>query len=890
MKSRKNTNDMTGAHPSGIAQQLATQQSLLQAAMALQQIDSTVALQSFIKTGYQSIIRYTDAHIFIYNEASNSYVHIIHPELKHTAGALKNLSKAIANQTPLLISCKNDDALQQKRLYTLYASLLPANVQQILVLPFYLNDKIIGYACLFAEDAHAFADDKQVDFQIIQLQLAQATIRLLALSSHAAASFNSNYLLHNSEALANVKSKEELRKALQQLKSCLSFQDTVIIKLEENDSIFTVFLHDCEPERSRQQAFDNLVNSVHTTNEKLCTAVINSAQPIVFDIQTLVEEGSHLGFNFMQEHGIQEVICMRLRRGNESWGIWMLMSEEKGAFTLSSQLLIQQLSYQIANVSSDLFSQEMFLSREAEQLLLLGISNEIGKIRGKKDLQGIMQKTKQVLPFNEVMIGVYNPTKTTFQVWAIAADDIHTTKPGFEEIAYAEYPVNNGIQDVLLQASTPQVFYIENLVMKNAGQSSCIPYVFELGIREIAAMPLLASNNDVIGFITLLSTNRGAFRNKDLRLLEGIGTQLSVALSNVLTNEKIEQQLEEINEYKEKLEEEKSYLQEAVTGGYTYSDIIGSSAAMQHVFQMLSQVSFAESTVLVLGETGTGKELVARAIHNSSPRKDNLMVKVNCAALPPYLIESELFGHEKGAFTGAVERRIGKFELANGGTLFLDEIGEMPIDLQVKLLRAIQEREFERVGGKSTIKADVRIIAATNRNLQQEVAAGNFRSDLFYRLHVFPITLPSLRERKEDIPLLAAHFIARFAKNAGKQDIRIAATVMKQMITYDWPGNVRELEHVLERSVLLCQGNTIKSMQLDQRDARSKSNTEINFTRSLEEVEREYILGVLHHCKGKVFGPGGAAEILGMHVSTLNHRMKKLGIHKTNVFTIQQAN
>ncbi|SDG38322.1 sigma-54 interaction domain-containing protein [Chitinophaga filiformis] len=322
---------------------------------------------------------------------------------------------------------------------------------------------------------------------------------------------------------------------------------------------------------------------------------------------------------------------------------------------------------------------------------------------------------------------------------------------------------------------------------------------------------------------------------------------------------------------------------------YNYSDLIGAGPEMQHVFYMLSQVSITQSTVLIMGETGTGKELIARAIHNASPRRNKLMVKVNCATLPPNLIESELFGHERGSFTGALERRIGKFELANHSTLFLDEIGELPPDLQVKLLRAIQEKEIERIGGKHTIKTDVRIIAATNRNLQKEVAESRFRSDLFYRLNVFPIVLPPLRERKEDIPLLAAHFIDRFARTAGKKNVRLSSMVMKQLNAYNWPGNVRELEHVLERSILLMQGNIIREIHLSSplSKAENKSKADEDYSRTLAEVEREYILGVLDKCRGKVFGPGGAAEILGLHVSTLNHRIRKLGIHKEHKYFIK---
>jgi transcriptional regulator with GAF, ATPase, and Fis domain len=285
--------------------------------------------------------------------------------------------------------------------------------------------------------------------------------------------------------------------------------------------------------------------------------------------------------------------------------------------------------------------------------------------------------------------------------------------------------------------------------------------------------------------------------------------------------------------------------------------------------------------VLILGETGTGKELVARAIHNASPRKDKFMIKVNCAALPANLVESELFGHEKGSFTGAVERRIGKFELANDSTLFLDEIGEMPLELQVKLLRAIQEREIERVGGKSVIKTNVRIIAATNRNLRKEVEAGKFRSDLFYRLNVFPIHLPPLRDRKEDLPMLASHFISQQTQRSGKKIANISQRALETLMRYDWPGNVRELEHLIERSVLMTTGPTIKEIPLPtDLDTGFLDLGQGSTLKTLDELERDHILVVLKKCGHKIGGPGGAAELLRLPATTLHSKIKKLGIKK----------
>jgi formate hydrogenlyase transcriptional activator len=310
-------------------------------------------------------------------------------------------------------------------------------------------------------------------------------------------------------------------------------------------------------------------------------------------------------------------------------------------------------------------------------------------------------------------------------------------------------------------------------------------------------------------------------------------------------------------------------------------EIVSAGEAMRKVFTMISQVAESPTTVLINGETGTGKELVARSIHRLSQRRDRMMIKVNCAAIPANLIESELFGHEKGSFTGATERRIGKFELAQNSTLFLDEIGELPLELQSRLLRVLQEREIERIGGRTVVKIDVRIIAATNRDLQKEVIAGNFRPDLFYRLHVFPIQIPPLRERKEDIPTLAAHFLVKHARKGSKSATSISPRVMKQLMAYDWPGNVRELEHLIERSVLLTSGPTVDELYLPlSKPAASVISVSGRYIKTLDEVEREHILSVLKLCHGKISGEGGAAEKLRIAPTTLSSKIKRLGIKR----------
>ena len=323
---------------------------------------------------------------------------------------------------------------------------------------------------------------------------------------------------------------------------------------------------------------------------------------------------------------------------------------------------------------------------------------------------------------------------------------------------------------------------------------------------------------------------------------------------------------------KEKLAVEKRYLEDEIRSDRDVGEMLGESPAFQAVLENIRIVAPTGATVLILGETGTGKELVARAIHQQSLRGGNSFVKVNCAAIPASLLESELFGHEKGAFTGAVARRVGRFELADKGTLFLDEIGEIPYELQSKLLRAIQEREFERLGGDRTHKVDVRIIAASNRDLKAMVDAGGFRSDLYYRLHVFPLSVPPLRERREDIPLLVDHFTRKYARRTGRRIDTIPAEAMDVLRRYEWPGNIRELQNILERSVILSRGRTLE-LAMPETAARPSSAPE-------PALERERILAALRESAGVVGGPHGAARRLGLKRTTLQARMKKLGIQK----------
>jgi len=407
------------------------------------------------------------------------------------------------------------------------------------------------------------------------------------------------------------------------------------------------------------------------------------------------------------------------------------------------------------------------------------------------------------------------------------------------------------------------------------------------GICSDCIVPLIVEGN-CIGTLNVGSAKKNQYTTEDVELLQQMANQIALAVVNMLS-------YEEIAKLKAKLENENVYLQEEIRTEHNFEEITGSSAALMIVLHRVEQVAPTDSTVLILGETGTGKELIARAIHNRSARKGRPLVKVNCSAISAGLVESELFGHEKGAFTGAIDRHIGRFELADGGTIFLDEIGELPLSTQVKLLRVLQEREFEPVGCNSPVGVDVRVVAATNRNLEESIKSGEFRSDLFYRLNVVPIEVPPLRERPSDIPQLAMFFLRGFARKFGKDIRGIPKATLDRLLSYSWPGNVRELQNVIERAVILSRTAVLEldpdlvaalcpagcSSKTRPSGSKEVATVGIPAPLTLRELERTHLIAVLNQTGGVVEGPRGAAKILGLHPNTLRHRMQKLGLKRS---------
>ncbi|HEX5109249.1 MAG TPA: sigma 54-interacting transcriptional regulator [Vicinamibacterales bacterium] len=400
------------------------------------------------------------------------------------------------------------------------------------------------------------------------------------------------------------------------------------------------------------------------------------------------------------------------------------------------------------------------------------------------------------------------------------------------------------------------------------------------GAQSLCRVPLVG-RKQVLGVLSIGTHREHAFTDDDMTFLGQVATQIAIAVENALA-------YGEIADLKDKLTREKVYLEDEIRSELNFEEIVGTSDALRHVLRKIETVAATDSTVLIYGETGTGKELVARAVHNLSSRKAHAFVKMNCAAIPTGLLESELFGHEKGAFTGAVSQRTGRFELAHRGTMFLDEVSEIPLELQPKLLRVLQEREFERLGSARTLRTDARLIAATNRDLAEMVTEGTFRSDLYYRLNVFPVRLPPLRERPEDIPLLVRHFVQQFSRRNNRSIDTIPSAVMEALVQYHWPGNVRELQNVVERAVIISTGSVLKVPIADLKPAGRAGTPRrpaaaATLRASLGEAERSQILNALEASAWVIAGPNGAAARLGMKRSTLQFRMRKLGISVARV-------
>lgn len=576
--------------------------------------------------------------------------------------------------------------------------------------------------------------------------------------------------------------------------------------------------------------------------------------------------------SMLRENGVQSFCVVPLTTAQRRLGAMGFGSLQRRVYREAELSFMQEVAKQVAlavdnalNYEAAMASQQQLARERDRQQLLLEINNAVVSNLALNDVfTAISVSLRKVIQHDGSSLVLYNPETRMCRVHVL---DFAKNESVVEEKQAG--PNCTTPASIAISSGKPAVFSEQDLVAMSA-ESEMARCVLAEGLKSLCCAPLI-SHNRMQGTLNLGRRRDDAFSPEDVELLSQVAQQIAIAVENGLAYQKIA-------ELKEKLNEEKLYLEEEIRTEYNFEEIIGENVALKRILKQVETVAQTDSTVLIQGETGTGKELIARAIHNLSKRHERTFVKMNCAAIPTGLLESELFGHEKGAFTGAIAQKVGRFELAHQGTLFLDEVGDIPLELQSKLLRVLQEQEFERLGSNKTIKVNVRLVAATNRDLARMVADREFRSDLYYRLNVFPITVPPLRERPGDIPLLVRYFAQKYARQMNKRIETIPAETMTALLKYHWPGNIRELENLIERSVILSQGPDLRVPLGELKSPTTAVSSDGDVT--LEAAERKHILRALQEANWVIGGPSGAAARLGMKRTTLQSKMRKLGISR----------
>jgi formate hydrogenlyase transcriptional activator len=573
---------------------------------------------------------------------------------------------------------------------------------------------------------------------------------------------------------------------------------------------------------------------------------------------------------FLLAQGLQSICALPLTTVRRRIGSFGFASKLADAYSEEEVRFLSLVVDQIALAVDDALHAEELERQNKRLTLLLDLNNAVVSNLELRDLLRAMSASvRRVMECDSAGVALPDREKNELQLYAFDF-------PGDEGDAHPGIPIGGTLAPArAFRSGKPEVVNrIDPL-----GNNPDIPAAaIAAGVRCVCYLPL-ASRGRILGVVILGRSDEKAFSEDEVDFLTQMANQLALAVENALA-------YREIAALRDKLTQEKVYLEDEIRGEMNFEEIVGKSVALRTLLQQVEVVAPTGSTVLICGETGTGKELIARAIHNLSPRRQSAFVKLNCAAIPAGLLESELFGHEKGAFTGAVAQRIGRFEVGSHGTVFLDEVGEIPLELQPKLLRVLQEREFERLGSSRTLQTDARLIAATNQDLADMVEEQKFRSDLFYRLNVFPVQVPPLREREEDIPLLVRHFVKQYARQMNKVIETIPSEAMNVLIGYHWPGNIRELQNLMERAVILSPGPVLK-VPLAGLQSRPAGNAPKKIER-LADAERRHIMGALEATNWVVGGPKGAAALLGMKRTTLQWRIDKLGISRGAVRAASQ--
>ncbi|HLZ35653.1 MAG TPA: sigma 54-interacting transcriptional regulator [Nitrospira sp.] len=574
--------------------------------------------------------------------------------------------------------------------------------------------------------------------------------------------------------------------------------------------------------------------------------------------------------SMLRENGVQSFCVVPLTTAHRRLGAMGFGSLQRRDYQAVDLDFMQQVAKQVAvavdnalNSGSALAYQEQLARERDRQRVLLEVNNAVVSHLGLDELfKAASACLRTVIRHDGSSLLLYD---TDTREWRIHVLDFANNESFVEQ--GRTKPEERSPCSVAMAMGKPALFRERDL-KEMAADSEIAKGLLDHGVKSFCTVPL-QSHNRTLGALNVGRRQDGGFSTEDVELLSQVAQQIAIAVENALAYKQIAQ-------LKDKLAEEKLYLEEEIQTEYNFEEIVGESQALKRVLKEVETVAWTDSTVLILGETGSGKELIARALHNLSERRDRTFVKLNCAAIPTGLLESELFGHEKGAFTGAIATKVGRFELADRGTIFLDEVGEIPLELQVKLLRVLQEQEFERLGGTRTMRVNVRVLAATNRDLALLVEEQKFRSDLYYRLKVFPILVPPLRERAQDIPVLVRHFVQKFAGRMKKRIETVPARAMEALQVYSWPGNIRELENFIERAVILTQGTALFVPLSELKSAPGAAANSLNAT--LEQAERDHILKALNECNWVIGGPTGAAIRLGMKRTTLQSKIQKLGI------------
>jgi formate hydrogenlyase transcriptional activator len=582
-------------------------------------------------------------------------------------------------------------------------------------------------------------------------------------------------------------------------------------------------------------------------------------------------------FQILRDRNVKSYCSLPLTSPVRRLGALSFCSLQRDAYPREDveflRLVARQVAVAVDNALhyKDAQTYQTELRKERDYLqLLLRINNAlVSNLDLKALFVAISKSLREVLHNDYTSLALHDKERDRLKIYAL------------------DFPTGSGLvreaMDVPLEGSRSGKAFTERkpLLMKDFRSpefhSDVSKRLSQEGLRSGVSVPLI-SNQGPIATMTLASRKPDAFSESDVELMVQISVQVAIAVENALA-------FQQIGELKNRLAEEKLYLEDEIRTEFNFDEIVGKSQALGRILQQIENVAGTDSTVLILGETGTGKELIARAIHNLSRRNNHTFVKLNCSAIPPGLLESELFGHERGAFTGAIAQKVGRFELADGGTLFLDEVGDIPLELQPKLLRVLQEQEFERLGSTRTIQTNVRLVAATNRDLDTMVNNREFRSDLFYRLNVFPIIAPPLRERIEDVPLLVRYFAQKLSRRMNKRIETVPEETMKAMMGYRWPGNIRELENFVERAVILTKGTSLNApvWELEREIPIELDGQNGEKPTTMEAAEREHILNALQSTKWIIAGPNGAAARLGMKRTTLQSRIKKLGITRSSL-------